>query len=240
HSAIALPPREPWVFEEPIFGILREFLKLRYKLMPYLYTLAWEASETGHPLIRPLMWHSPQDPNTLGRDDCFLLGNHVLVYPVLDPAVTELEVYLPDDTWYSYWDDELFEGGGSFTVPIELTQIPLFVKAGAILPLETETGLELHLYAPARDAVSSKLYRDAGDGYGDWRLDTYQVEWEVNHLVFTHREKGSYVPEDNTSLILHGARIKNAWIDEEPVSISNDSVLKVSECKRIRIELKEN
>ncbi|MGQ0569990.1 MAG: TIM-barrel domain-containing protein, partial [Armatimonadota bacterium] len=84
HSAKFTPRREPWHFGEPSLGIAREVLKNRYRLLPYLYTLAWEASQTGHPLVRPLFWPDAQDPDLWGVQDAFLLGDALLIAPVLE------------------------------------------------------------------------------------------------------------------------------------------------------------
>ena len=89
HSSLALPPREPWVFGEPTTTIIRDFLHLRYQMMPFLYTQVWETCRTGHPFIRPVFWQDPDDARLWDIDDTFMLGEALLVAPVLEENASE-------------------------------------------------------------------------------------------------------------------------------------------------------
>ena len=159
--------------------IFREYDELRYQLIPYLYSLAHEAHQTGLPVLRPMVLEYQDDPATHALDRQYLLGPSILVVPVLEAGAQSVRVYLPRGTWYNYWTDTAYEGGRWLAVPTQLDCLPLFVKAGSILPLgpiQQHTGeqaaehggpdeLTLRVYPltlpdPAR--ASTVLYEDGG------------------------------------------------------------------------------
>jgi alpha-D-xyloside xylohydrolase len=125
-------PREPWAYGEPALTIFRRYAQLRYRLLPYLYTAARHAGE-GVPLVRPLVYDHPSDPTTYLVDDEYLLGPDLLVAPMFKPA-GERDIYLPKGGWYDFWTDRRFNGASWITYSAELETLPLFVRAGAVLP----------------------------------------------------------------------------------------------------------
>ncbi|MEW1841979.1 TIM-barrel domain-containing protein [Nonomuraea angiospora] len=130
--------REPWEFpavEEQAVGAL----KLRYRLMPYIYTAAVEAARTGAPMMRALCVDHPDDPVAWQADLQYLLGRDLLVAPMTAPEGTR-QVYLPRGTWVDYWTGEVLEGSRYVTVGKPLDQIPLFVRYGALIPVATDPG----------------------------------------------------------------------------------------------------
>ncbi len=135
HSAIGTIRQEPWAFGEPFTSLCREAIERRYRLLPYLVTLAHEAASDGSPIMRPLAWLAPNDPASVARDDEFLLGNDLLVAPVLTQGATERSVILPPGDWFAWNTDELYSGGQMASVPVELETTPIFVRSGAIVPL---------------------------------------------------------------------------------------------------------
>lgn len=132
-------PTEPWAFGAETERIVRDVLRLRYRLLPYLYTLAAEHHRTGMPLARPLFFADPADPALRDYDDAFLLGDALLVAPVVEEGARTRTVYLPrnDAGWVDYWTEAHYEGGRTVTVDAPLERIPLFVRAGAVLPLRS-------------------------------------------------------------------------------------------------------
>jgi len=149
--------------------ICRRYLNLRYQLLPYLYSATHETTRTGMPLMRALWLAYPDDSKALAVDDAYLWGESLLVAPVTISSATERITYLPAGTWFDYWTDEPIPGGVSHTRRVDLATLPLYVKAGTILPLgpvkqsameKTSTPLELHIY-PGADA-SFSLYEDDG------------------------------------------------------------------------------
>ncbi len=195
HSSLLSPPREPWRFGEPYLSIVRDFARLRVRLLPYLYTLAWETSRHGWPLVRPLWWLAPEEPDLWTVDDAFLLGDALLVAPVTEPGATERRVRFPPGQWYNFWTGEVYQGAGLQVVPAPLKQIPLFVRAGTILPLESLDGeyLELRLYPPRPGEVArGQLYLDAGDGEGPYRLEKYTAEWIQGMWALERQVEGDF------------------------------------------------
>ena len=131
-------PREPWEFGEEAMEIFRKFARLRYRLLPYLYSLAVEASRTGLPVVRPLVLEYPDDPATHDLDDQFLLGPNLLVAPVFD-SDGQVDVYLPDDEWVDFWTGERVQGPRTLRREVPLDSVPLFVRSGSVLPMREPT-----------------------------------------------------------------------------------------------------
>jgi alpha-glucosidase len=218
HSAIGIPAREPWTFAEPILSILREFLKLRQRILPYYYSLAWSTSQTGIPPLRPLWWADPQDQTLWAVDDAFLLGDALLVAPILEEGARQRLLKLPRGRWFNFWDDTPLEGPGQVTLNASLERIPLLVRAGSVLPLQASQDLELHVYAPPTGPGSGLLYSDAGDGYGDYRLDRFSLTQSEQTLILSRESRGSYpMPEQGFKLALHGTEAKRVIVDGQVI-----------------------
>ena len=133
-------PPEPVHYPEPYKSIVRDYARLRHRLLPTTYTLAWENSQTGAPLARPLGFGEPlavnnyQNPNT---NDAYLWGDNLLVAPVLNPGQTQRTVALPaGGPWLDYWTNQPYAGGSTATVPAPLARLPLLVRAGSLLALQ--------------------------------------------------------------------------------------------------------
>ena len=115
--------------------ICRKYLNLRYRMMPYLYSMVRESTKTGMPILRALWLHYPDDAAAAARGDQYLWGRDVLVAPVVEKAATSRQVYLPRGAWYDFWTNERTEGGREIARQVDLETIPLYVRAGAILPM---------------------------------------------------------------------------------------------------------
>jgi alpha-glucosidase len=171
HAELSAPDHEPWRFGTYYEDIIRKYLKLRYRLLPFLYTALEEAHRTGVPLFRPLMLNYQEDENTLGIDDEFMVGNDLLAAPILKPNVTARLVYLPAGVWYDYWTGARHEGKRMIRVEAPLETVPLFVRGGAILPLGPEmkyvgekpaNPLRFEIYPDARGEAATSVYEDDG------------------------------------------------------------------------------
>jgi alpha-glucosidase len=125
HTDIRTPDQEPWSYGEPHLSIHREFLRLRYALLPYLYTAVRQASVSGTPPVRPLWWPDAAEPRLLDVDDAFFLGDALLVAPVLEPGATERSIELPGGLWYDHWTDEPLQGPASVRRDAPLEHVPL-------------------------------------------------------------------------------------------------------------------
>lgn len=115
--------------------ICRKYLELRYRLMPYLYTAVREAHDTGLPIMRALWLHYPADARAVERGDEYLWGRDILVAPVTEKGATSRRLYLPRGVWYDFWTLEKVEGGREITRPVDLATMPLYVRAGAVVPM---------------------------------------------------------------------------------------------------------
>jgi len=163
--------REPWTFGEQAERIFGDFARLRYRLIPYLYSCAHEASLTGMPVMRALVMLDRTDPNAWVADTQYLLGPDLLVCPVTESGVDALRVYLPPGTWYDYWTGQPWSGSQWQDIPVTLEHIPLFVRGGAVLPLGPEEEwvgqhdgepLTLLVYGDNAGRASGVLRHDGG------------------------------------------------------------------------------
>src|SRR5580700_3941188 len=176
--------------------ICRKYLELRYRMLPYLYSAVHECTITGMPIMRPLLLHFPNDPRSVECSDQYLWGKSVLVAPVVEKAATERRVYLPQGGWYDFWTNERIEGGREITRPVDLETLPLYVRAGSILPLgpvkqfaveKVDQPLSVFIY-PGGDS-SFLLYEDDGSSFnyrkGQWM--GIQMDWHDADRTLTLR-----------------------------------------------------
>ncbi len=190
--------------DERIEPVARKYAELRYQLLPYIYTMAWEARETGMPLMRALWLHYPRDDTAKGIGDSYLWGESMLIAPVYQEEATSREVYLPEGEWYDWWTGELYEGNQTITKQVDLSTMPIYVKAGAIIPFDpvrqyttqsVEEPATLKIYT-GRDATYT-LYEDDGHTLeyldGNYRLTSF--DWDDNAgrlMISTPKESGKY------------------------------------------------
>jgi alpha-D-xyloside xylohydrolase len=166
------PQNEVWSYGKQAEPILEKYLRLRYELMPYLYSLGYFTHATGAPFMRALFMDFPNDPNSEGIDSEYMFGPAFLVAPVTSQGQTTQSVYLPAGaSWYNYWTKERFDGGQTIQVSAPIDTIPLFVKAGSIVPLgsavesthDKQSIARVEVY-PGTDA-NFTLYNDDGLTY---------------------------------------------------------------------------
>ncbi|MBK9925027.1 MAG: DUF5110 domain-containing protein [Anaerolineales bacterium] len=211
-------PREIWRFGnlgEPMYDALVKFLRLRYQLMPYIYSLAGQIAHENYTMLRALPFDFRGDPATYNVSDQFMFGPALLVNPVTKPMyygpnlmpLSGIEktrsVYLPvGSDWYDFWTGERYAGGKTLIANADLDTIPLYVRAGSIIPLgpdvfyadeKPQTIVELRIY-PGQDGTFT-LYQDEGDNYNYEKglFATIQLRWEdeVHRLILEER-KGEY------------------------------------------------
>ena len=208
HSAKGTARQEPWSFGEPCESVYRKMVKLRMRLLPYLYTLFEESHRTGAPILRPLLFEYPGDTTTYTVDDEFLLGDALLVAPITRRGVEHRHVYLPEGRWFHYWTAEHFDGPAHVLAHAPLGEPPIYVKANAAIPMGPEmnhTGekttdpLTLLLY-PSPGTGDSTLYEDAGDGFayldGEYARRTISCEASADHVtVRIGGREGSFTPQ---------------------------------------------
>jgi len=134
--AHGLRPREPWAFGDEAFEICRDWIRLRYSLLPYLWQVAHQSAANGWPLMRPLGFHFPDDRVAAGVDDAFLLGEDLLIVPVFDdsPELVTRRFYLPAGRWFDLHDGRVLSGPGFHDLTVALDRMPVFVREGAVVP----------------------------------------------------------------------------------------------------------
>jgi len=171
HKVIDGYDQEPWRFGQYYEDIIRKYLKLRYALLPYLYTALEEAHRSGVPPFRPLLLNYQDDESTYNLDDQFMVGDDLLVAPILKPDLTRRLVYLPAGTWYDYWTNKKYTGGTMINAAAPLDVVPMFVRAGAIIPFGPALNyvgerpvdpITFNIYPDEAGSASAKLYEDDG------------------------------------------------------------------------------
>ncbi len=182
HKVIDGYDHEPWRFGKYYEDIIRQYLKLRYRLMPFIYTTLEEAHRTGVPVFRPLLLNYQHDTNTLNLDDQFMVGADLLVAPVVKPGQSSRRVYLPEGVWVDYWTGRRHAGAGMIEATAPLERVPLFIRAGAIIPTGPAmnfTGekpvdpLTFEIYPDDKGQSAATLYEDDGTS-NDYRQGVFR------------------------------------------------------------------
>jgi alpha-glucosidase/alpha-D-xyloside xylohydrolase len=152
------PPPESELHNANVEPICRDYLNLRYQLMPYTYTITRESRDTGMPMMRALWLHYPDDAEAVKRGDEYLWGRDMLVAPVTEAGATNREVYLPEGTWYDWWTNKPSTGKQTVQREVDLKTMPLFVRAGAIVPLDP---VRQYVDEPVSEPTSMRIYSGA-------------------------------------------------------------------------------
>jgi alpha-D-xyloside xylohydrolase len=191
---------EPWKYGEKVENNVRKMLNLRYRLLPYIYSEAWQVTKNGSTMMRPLVMDFNADENAVKQPFQYMFGNAFLVAPVTTAGATQREVYLPRSAgWYNFWTGERFTGGQSVTADAPLDKIPLFVKAGSIVPMgpvvqysgeKPGAPIEIRIYEGADGEFT--LYDDEGDNYnyenGMYAAINFIWDDETKKLTVSNRE----------------------------------------------------
>ncbi|MFH9116373.1 glycoside hydrolase family 31 protein [Streptomyces globisporus] len=185
HSAIDAGRREPWEFGPEVLEHARTALVERKRLHPYFVSLSQVARLTGAPYVRPVWWGAPGDRALRECEDAFLLGDALLVAPVLEPGVRRRAVRLPRGRWYDTVTGRAYEGPGQVLVDAPLSGVPVLARAGAVIPVRGADGEpELEVWAPAPGRTGGGLVvRDAGDGWAEAEVERYATRWEGGRVV---------------------------------------------------------
>jgi alpha-D-xyloside xylohydrolase len=198
-------PREIWQFGEPghwAYDALLKFNNLRYRLMPYIYSMAWKVTSDSYTPMRGLVMDFSRDKHVLEIDDQFMFGPAFLVNPVTQPKALYRQVYLPMGVnWYNFWTGKKYTGGQTIPVPSPINEIPLFIKAGSIIPMgpfiqyatESADPIEIRIY-PGADG-EFVLYEDENDNYNyeNGAYSTIKFKWDDKaHQLSIHEREGSF------------------------------------------------
>jgi alpha-glucosidase len=195
---------EPWRFGTYYEDIIRKYLKLRYRLLPFLYTALEDAHQTGVPMFRPLILNYQNDANVLDIDDEFMIGGDLLVAPILRPGMTGRRVYLPAGNWVDYWTGKQTAGSRMIHVEAPLEAVPLFVRAGAIIPTGPDMNyvgekptdpVTFDIYPDSQGKAQTSLYEDDGvsPAYRDGAFRRTNITYE-NGEISVSAPSGGYQP----------------------------------------------
>jgi alpha-glucosidase len=200
HSNIGTTARFPFLWGDDGEAAIRKALDLRYQLLPYIYSLGHEAYNTGAPIMRPLVMEFPADTTVANMTDEWLVGKGLLAAPVLN-AGGKRNVYLPKDTWYNYYTGDVIRGPKTISIDKALDEIPVYVRAGTILPVgpviqyseqTSAAPLEIHIY-PGKNG-SFKMVEDDGVSYNYTKNDTRTTAyyWNDKTKTLTWKVSGPY------------------------------------------------
>ncbi|CAD0008943.1 glycoside hydrolase family 31 protein [Flavobacterium chungangense] len=204
HSSGDHGNQEPWAFDEEVINITRKFVSLRYQLLPYLYTMFWQYIEEGIPMLKPLVYYDQDDTQTHYRNDEFIFGNHILVCPILEPNAIGRRMYIPRGEWYNYWTNEFATGGREVWVDSKFDEIPVFVKAGSVIPkypvqqyvgeLEFDELVLDYYFKMGKE--KSEVYEDAQDGYdykkGRFSFLSFRTVGKEKEVIIQLYKEGKY------------------------------------------------
>ncbi len=181
HSNMYTRRQEPWAFGPYAEEISRNCIELRYKLIPYIYNCMYESHKSGIPMFRPLIMEYENDENTLNINDQFMIGDSILVAPILNEGETKRSVYLPKGIWFDYRNNQKYDGGKTHLIDCPLEEIIFFVKEGSIIPtydkkyMNTESRpntVTFRVYGKNADTI---YYYDDGKTY-DYKRGLYNIK----------------------------------------------------------------
>ncbi|MGB8926464.1 MAG: TIM-barrel domain-containing protein, partial [Pantoea agglomerans] len=220
---------EPWMDPE-VTPMIREAIRLRYRLMPYLYNLAWQASVEDEPMLRPTFLDHEQDPLTYQECDDFMLGRDLLVASVVEQGARSREVYLPRNRggWYDWHSGKAFAGGETITLDAPLDRLPLLVRAGAVIPLgecesttdaRRDTVRQWQLWpAPEGVQTQGEMFDDDGESHGWQQGNALWLRWTLcssaTRIDLTVEKRGDYQPAwREIALLLPAGESRELWVN---------------------------
>lgn len=204
HGTRSNDQNELWSYGVDAQKILTSYDRLRYRLTPYIYSMAWMVTSNSYTPMRALAMDFPSDPRALNVGDQFMFGPALLVSPVTEPAASTRRMYLPKTTWYDFWTGQKQDGGSTITASAPLDRIPLYVRAGSIIPLGPDVQyasekladpIELRVYRGADGRFT--LYEDENDGY-NYERGAYAIipiHWDEALQTLTLGERTGKFPE---------------------------------------------
>ena len=235
---------EPWKYGKTVEDNMRIMLNLRYKLMPYIYSEAWQVTKKSSTIMRPMVMDFSSDTAAINRKFEYMFGKALLIAPITEPGRSRCKVYLPKSaSWYDFWTDKHFNGGQTINTDSPIDKIPIFVKAGSIIPIgkivqyvdeKSADILEIRIYKGADGKFD--LYEDEGDNY-NYEKGKYTIipfEWnEKGQTLIIKNRYGSF-----TGNLLK--RIFNIILISENKGIANhvSSVEKKVFYDGVKIEMK--
>lgn len=222
HSSMMTRDQEPFAFDEKTLNIYRKFLKLRYRLIPYYYDLFYHGEKNGLPVFRPIVLNYPSDPETFNLNDEFMIGESLLVSPILEQGKNHKLVYLPHGNWYDYFTGEILNGSSYHIKYSPLDTCPLFVKAGSIIPNYEDSLFVKDYY----DSICFDIYPgnttyyhllDDGKSFNYQKgiYTLYKIEMNTNESlkIDVSLENNQYKTYQNINIKIHVDKVTNVLVD---------------------------
>jgi alpha-D-xyloside xylohydrolase len=194
---------EPWKYGQTVEDNMRKMLNLRYRLLPYIYSKAWQVTKNGSTIMRPMVMDFSSDTNAVKQPYEYMFGEAILVAPITEAVATQRDVYLPESNdWYDFWTSISIKGGQTIKTEAPLDKIPLFIKVGSIIPFGPEVqfateknwdNLEIRIYPGTNGEFT--LYEDENDNYNYEKgiCSTIQFSWNDSRKVLTiYGRQGSF------------------------------------------------
>jgi alpha-glucosidase/alpha-D-xyloside xylohydrolase len=176
------PPPQQEMNNPAIEPIAKKYAELRYQLIPYTYTLAREAYDTGMPLMRALWLHYPDDKQARGQSQEYLWGRAMLIAPVYEKGAAARDVYLPAGTWYDWWDNSRHTGGTTVTRNVDLATMPIYVRAGSVIPFDP---IRQYMAQPVTEPTTLKIYGGANGEFTMYEDDGNTQAYMQNKGTWT-------------------------------------------------------
>jgi alpha-glucosidase len=250
HAALGTKYREPWCWGKENEAVIKKDIEQRYRLLPYIYSSFYQSHQTGMPVSRTLAINYPRDEHIfdIKYQNQFLFGDAMLVAPVESTRFTE-DVYLPSGEWYRLSTKEKFKGEKAINVAAPLTDLPVFIKAGAIIPMQNliqstnEKGdgvLEINVWY-GKEANSFVYYEDDGSSY-DYQKGSYyrrEISFDpAKGLISFSAVDGSFISKcDKIKLVLHGfkANIKTVKVNGKALAVLKNILIFDNDRETIKI-----
>ncbi len=256
HSSGDHGDQEPWAFDEEITDVVRKFIEIRYELLPYLYTSFYKYSVDKEPMLKSLVLFDQEDTQTHYRIDEFICGDKIVVCPINEPNAKGRRMYIPRGEWYNYWNKEVVSGGKETWVDADLDSMPIFVKAGAVIPkypVQQYVGeknidqLTLDVYYK-KGKENSELFEDANDGYdytkGRYSLRNFKLEGNGKKMTLRQHKQGKFITSYDTFKInlfglpfdVKSIKIDNEYVDLKAVNYENRTLVVSKEFTNIQFK----
>ena len=245
HSSGDHGDQEPWTFDDDITDVVRKFIEIRYELLPYLYTAFYKYAMNKEPMLKSLVLFDQEDTQTHYRIDEFICGDKLLICPINEQNAKGRRMYFPRGAWYDIWNKTLVQGGKESWVDANIDSMPVFVKAGAIIPKypiqqyvgeKTIEELTLDVYYK-NGKEDSDLYEDADDGYdytkGRYSLKKFHVAGTDDKLLIRMNKSGTYSTSYSTFKInvfglpftVKSIKLDNEYVDLKDLNFKNNTLV---------------
>lgn len=248
-------PSEGALYDDPYKSIVRTYIQLRYKLLPYNYTLAYEQAKFGKPLVRPLFYYNNEDSNLFKTDNQYMWGDAFLVAPVLQKGISKQDIYLPKGNWYHFINDQKITGNQWVNEKLSLSDMPVFVKEGSFVPMFISkspvkntgeyTGKEISIkYYPSSQKTNYTLYDDDGHTKntlekGNYELIRFEGQQTGKKILITVSSGSKKVLQSrNLQLELPvGINIQTVKVNNKIIANSNQVLLLNYHGETLKIEI---